>query len=382
VLLGARAAQGLFAGLMVPQVLAFIRTEFPQGEQGKAMGFYGMTFPIGGLAGHLLGGFLTETNLFGCQWRTVFFVNVPLAVAAAIGAALVMPAPRRTRPAATDLSSVLLLAAGLFALLYPLVEGRDLGWPAWAFWLMAASLPLLMLFAMAQRAEERHGRVPLIRLGLLRSRAASVGIVVTLIFYCGMGAFFVLTLSLQEGLGYSPVKTALTMLPATMGIVAGNGLGMPLAPRLGRRLPMVGLALLLLGTATMAVVIALAGTGLTPWQLAVPVVMYGAGLGLGASSLMLITLSGAGPADAGAASGLVSTVVQLGLAAGPATIGSVFFSRLVADADFAGATEGSLLVGLILFAAALVACCLLPRGPLVDEQAAGQAAAAAGSNDH
>jgi predicted MFS family arabinose efflux permease len=325
------------------------------------MGFYGMTFPIGGLAGPLLGGLLTQADLFGWQWRTIFFVNVPVALAAALGAALVMLAPRRRGRGGADAPGVLVLAAALLAVLYPLVEGRELGWPAWAFGLMAAALPLLVLFVVLQRARERRGREPLIRPGLFRSRALSVGLLVTLIFYCGMGAFFVLTLYLQDGLGYSPLKAALTMLPATVGIVAGNGIGMPMAPRLGRRLPMIGLALLLVGTATMIAVVGRYGTDLTPWQLVVPVILYGAGLGLGASSLMLITLTGAGATDAGAASGVVNTVVQLGLAAGPATIGTAFFGRLAADGDFVAATQTGLLIGLALFAAALLACFLLPR---------------------
>ncbi len=364
VLLASRIGQGVFAGLMVPQVLAFIHTEFSEAEQGKAMGFYGVTFPLGGLAGPLLGGLLTEADLFGWHWRTIFFINVPIALAAAVGAAFVMPAPRRgygTGRGGTDVLSAMVLAAALLAVLYPLVQGRELGWPAWTFLLMIAALPLIALFAARQRARERRGREPLIRLGLFRSRAMSVGNLIMLIFYCGMGAFFVLTLHLQNGLDYSPMKAALTMLPATVGIVAGNGIGMPMAPRLGRRLPMIGLTLLLVGTASMIAVVTWYGTGLTPWQLAVPVILYGAGLGLGASSLMLITLTGAGAADSGAASGVVNTVVQLGVAAGPATIGTAFFSSLTIDGDFAAAMRTSLLIGLALFAVALLACFLLPR---------------------
>jgi EmrB/QacA subfamily drug resistance transporter len=361
VLLSARVAQGVFAGLMVPQVLAFVHAEFPEAERGKAMGFFGMTFPIGGIAGPLLGGLLTQADLFGWQWRTIFFVNVPIALAAAVGAALVMPAPRRPGRGRTDLSSVVVLAAALLALLYPLVQGRELGWPTWAFLLMAGALPLLVLFVAQQRALRRLGREPLIRPDLFRSRALSVGILVMLIFYGGMGAFFVLTLHLQDGLHYSPLKTALTMLPATVGIVAGNGIGMPMAARLGRRLPMIGLTLLLAGTASMIAVVTRYGADLTPWQLAVPIVLYGAGLGLGASSLMLITITGAAEADAGAVSGVVNTVVQLGIAAGPATIGTAFFGRLAAHGDFVDATRTSLLIGVALFAVALLACFLLPR---------------------
>lgn len=358
-LLVARVAQGVFAGLMVPQVLSFVHAEFTGPEQGRAMGFYGMTFPIGGLAGPLLGGLLTQADLFGWHWRTIFFVNVPIAAAAAVGALLVMPRRAPGRGGA-DAVGVLLLAAGLLAVLYPLVQGRELGWPAWTFVLMAASVPLVGLFVLW----ERRTRTPLIRLGMFRGRAVSVGLLAMLIFYCGMGGFFVLTLYLQDGLGYSPLKTALTMLPATVGIVAGNGLGMPLVPRLGRLVPVAGVVLLMAGT---AVLIAVAAPDATPWDLAVPVLLFGAGLGLGSASLMMITLGGVGAADTGAVSGVVNTVVQLGMAAGPATVGTAFFSAL-AGGDYVHATRTSLVVGLALFAAALVACLLLPRADEVSPE--------------
>jgi EmrB/QacA subfamily drug resistance transporter len=355
-LLVARVAQGVFAGLMVPQVLSFIHAEFTGPEQGRAMGFYGMTFPIGGLAGPLLGGLLTQADLFGWHWRTIFFVNVPVAAFAAVGALLVMPR-RRAGRAGADVFGVLLLAAALLAVLYPLVQGRELGWPAWTFWLMVAALPVFGLFVLW----ERRSRSPLIRLGMFRDRAVSVGLLAMLIFYCAMGGFFVLTLYLQDGLGYSPLKTALTMLPATVGIVAGNGLGMPLVPKLGRLVTMAGVVLLLAGTVALIMV---ADSAVSPWQLVVPVVLFGAGLGLGSSSLMMITLSGVGGADTGAVSGVVNTVVQLGAAAGPATVGTAFFSGLAGG--YVHATRTSLVLAGVLFGVALVACFLLPRMSRVD----------------
>ncbi|TDV40617.1 MFS transporter [Actinophytocola oryzae] len=351
-LLVARVAQGVFAGLMVPQVLSFIHAEFSGPAQGRAMGFYGMTFPLGGLAGPLLGGVLTQADLFGWHWRTIFFVNVPIAAAAAVGALLVMPRRGAGRGGA-DVVGVLVLASALLAVLYPLVQGRELGWPTWTFLLMAASVPLLGLFV----AWERRATAPLIRLDMFRNRAVSVGLPVMLIFYCGMGGFFVLTLYLQDGLGYSPLRTALTMLPATVGIVAGNGLGMPLVPKLGRLVPMAGVVLLVAGALAM---VAVAGTDVSPWQLVVPILLFGAGLGLGSSSLMMITLGGVGAADTGAVSGVVNTVVQLGTAAGPATVGTAFFNTL-GDGGYVAATRTALTVGVVLLGVALLACFLLPR---------------------
>jgi EmrB/QacA subfamily drug resistance transporter len=359
VLLAARVAQGVFAGLMVPQVLSFVHVEFSGEERGRAMSFYGMTFPIGGVSGPLLGGLLVQADLFGWGWRTVFFVNVPIALLAAVGAALLMPAPRGVRREGVDLFGVLLLAAALLAALFPLVQGRELGWPLWTVLLLAAAVPLTALFVVQLRVRQRRGREPLVRPGLFRDRGYSVGLLVSLVFFCGMGAFFVLTLHLQNGLHYSPLKTALTVLPATVGIVLGNGLGMPLAHRLGRRLPMAGLALLLAGTAWTILEVTGAGADLSPWRLVLPVVVYGAGLGAGSSSLMLLTLSGVAAADAGVASGVMNTTMQLGLAAGPATIGTVYFGQLVGGSG--SATQAGLAVGLGLFAAALLLCLLLPR---------------------
>jgi EmrB/QacA subfamily drug resistance transporter len=368
-LLMARVAQGVFAGLMVPQVLSFIHAEFTGPAQGRAMGFYGMTFPIGGLAGPLLGGLLTQADLFGWHWRTIFFVNVPIAAAAAIGALLVMPRRQAGRGGA-DVVGVLVLGGALLAVLYPLVQGRELDWPAWTFLLMAAAVPLVGLFVLW----ERRTRTPLIRLSMFRGRAVSVGLLAMLIFYCAMGGFFVLTLYLQDGLGYSPLKTALTMLPATVGIVAGNGLGMPLVPKLGRLVPVTGVVVLMAGT---AVLIAVAGPDVSPWRLVVPVLLFGAGLGLGSSSLMMITLGGVGAADTGAVSGVVNTVVQLGTAAGPATVGTAFFSSLEGG-DYVDATRNSLVVGLALFGVALVVCLLLPRADKVSTEVSARRVATSG----
>ncbi|KAA9161623.1 MFS transporter [Amycolatopsis acidicola] len=365
-LLVSRVAQGVCAGLMVPQVLSFIHAEFPPAEQGRAMGFFGATFPLGGLAGPLLGGLLTQADLFGWQWRAIFFVNVPFALIAAVGAAFVLPRRRGREGVGVDVPAAAILAAASLALLYPLVQGRELGWPAWIFAVLAAAVPLIALFVVWQRFQQRRGRTPLVPPTLFRHRQLPVGLLIMLVFYCGMGAFFVLTLHLQNGLGYSPLKTAFTMLPATVGIVLGNGIGMPLAPKLGRRLPMFGLLALMAATGGVIAVVASIGDGLTPWALTGPILLYGAGLGLGASSLMLITIEGVAAAEAGAASGVVNTVVQLGTAAGPATAGTVFFGGLAAGEGFAAATEAALFLGLALFAAALLTSLLLPRRKTVD----------------
>lgn len=141
VLITARVVQGVGAGLMVPQVLSFIHAEFDETERPKAMGLFALTFPIGGMAGPLLGGLLTEGNLFGTGWRAIFLVNLPVGVLALVGALVLMPARPGLLRHRMDPRGLGLLVAGLFALFFPLVEGRELGWPIWLIGLLVAAVP-------------------------------------------------------------------------------------------------------------------------------------------------------------------------------------------------------------------------------------------------
>src|SRR6266567_2564562 len=146
-LIGCRVAQGLMGGLMVPQVLAIIQVIFRSAERIKALAGFGVTAGLGTVSGPLLGGLLIQHNLFGLGWRPIFLINVPVGVIAVAASALLVRESRAPRPPKLDPVGVALISAALLALLYPLVQGRQLGWPAWTFVSMAASVPLLALFA-------------------------------------------------------------------------------------------------------------------------------------------------------------------------------------------------------------------------------------------
>ena len=137
-LIAARAMAGMAAAITLPQVLATLRTVFTGKEHGAAFGIYGAMGGIATAAGLLLGGVLTSANILGWGWRTIFFVNVPVALAALIAAAVLVPETRSERPLRPDLRGMALAAAGLVAIVYPLFEGRSLGWPAWCFGCLAA----------------------------------------------------------------------------------------------------------------------------------------------------------------------------------------------------------------------------------------------------
>ncbi|MFC4943590.1 MFS transporter [Pseudonocardia sp. GCM10023141] len=358
VLIAARIVQGIGSGLMVPQVLSFIFAEFDEAERPRAMTCYAAAFPLGGVAGPLLGGVLTEADLFGSGWRAIFLINLPIGALAVVGALLTMPTRPRTGGARLDLGGLTLLAAALFAIFYPLVQGRELGWPAWSIVLLVAAVPLLGLFALQQRALARRGGEPLNVPGLLRHRSLAAGQAVMFVVNTALGVFFVLTLHLQSGLGFSPLQAALTFVPATLGIVVGNVLAMQLAPRLGRVFTAAAIGVLLVGLAVIALLVGALSAALSGWALVAPVVVFGLGMGAVLNALFGTSMSEIRPDQAGSASGIMNTTVQLGTAAGIALSGTVFFSRL--GEGSVAATVGALAVSVGLLAGGLVLTLALP----------------------
>ena len=358
-LLVARLAQGASAGVMVPQVLAFIQSEFPDNERGKAFGIYGITFPIGGLAGPLLGGVLVGADLLGLGWRAIFMVNVPIGIATFAAAALLMPRRAHRPGTSIDGVGVLLAASALVSFLVPLTQGWQSGWPVWSIALLVAAVLLAGLFLLHEGHRAARGADPLVDPSLLRTTGFAGGLIVAWLFFAGMSVFFVLTLHLQSALGYSPMTTALAFLPATIGIVVGNGLAISVSTGRGRGFVAVGVALSALGVAGIAATLWMAGASLQGWQLLPATIAFGTGLGMTAGKLVNAVLVDVPIAQAGAASGVVNTVLQVGVTTGIAIVGTVYFNR-VADAGSTEAASVALVVALGMLGVALLATRLLP----------------------
>src|SRR5499425_3831489 len=145
-LIAFRVAQGAMGAIMVPQVLAVIQVIFPPAERIKALAGFGVTAGLGTISGPLIGGLLIQHNLFGLGWRPIFLINVPIGVIAVAASAVLVRESKAPSPPKLDPIGVGLISAALLLLLYPLVEGRQLGWPAWTFASMAASVPVLAAF--------------------------------------------------------------------------------------------------------------------------------------------------------------------------------------------------------------------------------------------
>jgi EmrB/QacA subfamily drug resistance transporter len=328
-LIGCRVAQGAMGAIMVPQVLAVIQVIFPPHERIKALAGFGVTAGLGTVSGPLLGGLLIQHDLFGLGWRTIFLINVPVGVIAFAASAVLVRESKAASPPRLDPVGVGLISAALLLLLYPLVQGRQLGWPAWTYVSMALCLPVLAAFVWYERIKGRRDGSPLVPLGLFRDRAFSAGMAVAVTFFLGIASFgLVLTLFLQLGLGFNPLHAGLTFLPFSAGVLVSSGAAARLAPRFGRGVTMAGALIIAAGMAGLIATVHHYGAAVTTWDLVPGLVAAGLGVGAVIAPLADIVLAGVPHRDAGSASGVFNTGLQVGNSIGIALIGVIFFGML------------------------------------------------------
>jgi EmrB/QacA subfamily drug resistance transporter len=337
-LIAARVAQGIGAALVSPQVLALLRVTFTGPEQNTAFAVYGGVLGIAGVLGQVAGGLLVRADLFGLSWRPIFLINVPIGLAALVAAVLLVPESRPPEARRLDLGGVAIVSVGLFLLVFPLVVGRDAGWPTWTLVSLAASVPVLAAFAWFERWLTARGGAPLIDLALFRDRAFTVGVLLTTLLFIGnTGYFFALALYLQIGLRYPPLQAGLTFLPDAAAFFVAATLSARLAPRLGSRLLLLGVVCRIVGLLTALLVVRYGGDNVSGWMLAPGLAIQGFGSGSISAPLIAFVLRGIKGGDAGTAAGTLATAQQVASALGVALIGVLFFSHLVGHADRAAA---------------------------------------------
>ncbi|MEV0625215.1 MFS transporter [Nonomuraea wenchangensis] len=366
-----RLVQGAAAALMIPQVLPFIQTEFSDEERPKAIGVFGMTFAVGGVSGPLLGGLLLNADLFGWGWRTIFFINVPFGLVCLAGVAALARESQTEAARKFDVLGLLIATVALAALFYPLIEGQALGWPVWILALPVAAILVFAVFLWRERAAVGRGADPLINPALFRSRAVSGGLAVAVFFFCGPAYGFVMTIFLQDFAGWTPLRTALTLLVFAVGVVFGSGAATQLAPKLGRRVVIVGPLVMAVGIGMVAGAVRLGGTEVGQWQLIPGLFVAGLGMAAVATTLITVVLGHVHWTDAGAASGVINTTIQIGTALGIAVIGTVFFSLLDSGPPADAAIIALVCVAALLLVSAALGFLLPPqqRDPVTQEQA-------------
>jgi EmrB/QacA subfamily drug resistance transporter len=369
-LITARVVQGTAAAAMAPQVLATFRAIFAGSERGKAFSIYGAMLGFASAVGLLLGGVLTEANLFGWSWRAVFFVNIPVAVGALIAGLWFVPETRDPGARRPDLPGAVLLAGSLVAIVYPLLEGRQLGWPAWVWVLLAAGAAGLGVLGLLEARRARRGSdgpAPLLRTELFRIPAFAAGLGVQLAFYAGMQGFFlVFALWLQAGEHFSPLKAGLTAVAFSVGSFIGAPAAVPLAHKHGRSVLAIGGLLMTAGIAGLSLAASHVGVNGSPWPVVPGLAVAGIGLALLVIPLVNVVLAAVPVEVAGGASGLFGTAQQLGGALGVALFGTVFFGYLTGH-SFEAAIVHVAPYAMGAFALCAILSMLLPRTAVSEE---------------
>ncbi|HET8601600.1 MAG TPA: MFS transporter [Segeticoccus sp.] len=353
----ARLVQGIGGGLLSPQINGLIQQLFRGAERGKAFGLFGATVGVSTAIGPLLGGAIIKLLGTDTGWRFIFFVNLPVGIVCVLLAFRYLDARRGADRRREDLDpvGVVLLGAAVFSLLLPLVEERQ--WAGAAkWWLLLVGAVLLAGFALWERRHAGRGGTPLVDLNLFRLESYSSGVTIGLLYFSGFTSiFFILTLYLQLGLGYTALLAGLTLTPFAVGSAGAAAVGGRIVTRYGRPLVALGLLVVLIGLALTDTVVSVRG-GDPSWWIALPLLLAGIGSGLVISPNVTLTVSEVPVAQAGTAGGVLQTAQRIGTAAGIALIGSVFFGEVSSShGDFARAASLGLRVTLVLVAIALAA---------------------------
>jgi EmrB/QacA subfamily drug resistance transporter len=347
----ARIAHGVAAAVVMPQVLSTISVAYRGPDYGRALSIYGVTLGLSAVGGQVIGGALLEADLGGLGWRWCFLINVPIGLLTLVAIPRLVPESRAEHPARLDVRSTLMVAAGLTAVLLPLIEGERLDWPVWTWACFGLAAAILTAFVLRQRRLAERGEAPLLDLTLFRERGFSAGLATQLFLAAAQASFFVyLALYLQVGRGLGPLEAGLVFGIVAVAYVAASGPAPQLVERYGRTVIGAGGVLLAAGLALLAVATGEFGVGGSLLAFVPGLTLAGAGIGLCFTPLTATVLANVEPSRVGAASGTLSTTQQVGFALGVAITGIVYFGG---GRDIGHAFEVSL-VQLTLVASGIV----------------------------
>ena len=350
----ARAIQGTFGALLIPQGFSLLLLAFPRAELGKVFGLFGPLMAVSSISGPVLAGFLLWLDPCGLGWRAVFLINVVIGVALYPLSARVLPRTDGDRSLRLDPVAAVLLIAGLLGILGGLITaGRhERGWLPVAA--IAAGVAIASLFVRRQL----RSPVPFLTPALFRVRGFVAGLAVGFVFFAAVaGLLYATSLYLQFGRGLAPLPTAALMAPLSIGIIAASFSTRGLIERLGRRLVALGLTAMAAGTFGYLAVILLAPG--TLWALLPPLLVCGLGMGACFGSVFAVALGDVRPDQAGSASGALNAIQQIAGAVGAALISAAYLAAPGKAARDAVASR--LVIVLVIIAVSLAALPLLPR---------------------
>ena len=324
-LIAARILQGVGGAVLTPQTLAILTTLFPPERRGAAFGIWGGVAGLATVAGPTLGGAIV-TYL---DWRWIFFVNVPIGIAAIVATFLIIPDLRPGRRHGWDLVGVILVTVGLFGIIFGLIEGQRYNWAqigSSVFTVpevIGGGVVLVVLFVVWERFQSE----PLVPLSLFEDRNFAVANWVAAAISFGMLSLFLpIVIYLQSVRGFSALTSGLTLAPMSVVSMFTAPFAGRLADRIGGKyILMTGITLFAIGFGALTLI---AGPDSTWITFLVPAIVAGAGIGMTFAPMTTVAMRNISPRMAGAASGVLNTTRQLGAAIGSAVVGAVLQNRL------------------------------------------------------
>jgi EmrB/QacA subfamily drug resistance transporter len=327
----ARLVQGATAGLLTPQNSGLVQDLFRGAERARAFGLFGATVSVSSAAGPVIGGLIIGAAGADNGWRYLFLVNVPIGILALVAVARIVPPPD---PAAEgtdtriDVLGALLLGLTVLCLLYPVVSVE--GGHRWPLLVLIGVPVFAWAFVVWERRVAASDRPPLLDLRLLRGLPGySNGLLVGSTYFAGYtGILLVLSVYLQDGLGYSPLGAGLLLMPFALGSAISSPLAGRFVPRFGRRLTVIALAVTMTGVCLIALLVAGHDPSGLAWVAAPLMFLTGFGGGAVVSPNITITLADVPPRMGGAAGGALQTGQRIGSAIGAAVLMTVYQTAL------------------------------------------------------
>lgn len=327
-----RLLQGLTAALMVPQVLSLITTTFPAAHRARATAWYGAISGVGALAGQIFGGLLLEADPLNVGWRSIFVVNVPVGLIAAVVAARILPRGAAARKTGFDALGAVGISLTLALILIPLALGRQTGWPLWTWLCLIAAVPVGLFALRHQGSMLRRGREPFINPDLFRNRPYCALLTSASLYQFYFGSLlFSLTLLVQSRLGSGPEKAALVFLLQGVLFTVASMFGGRLLRKYGARVMISGGVLVLIGLVLLFGELAAYHSDLNSGWLVPSLALIGLGNGFLLPPMIGTALSHVRPEQAGAASGTLTTSQQFANSLGVTVLGTVFFALAGSD---------------------------------------------------
>lgn len=329
VLVAARLGQGVAGALLMPNVLSIIGVVYTGADRARALSIYGLVLGLAAVGGQLIGGVLVQADIAGLGWRSCFLINVPIGLIALALAPSLVPESRGAPSSRPDLVGTVLISAGLTAIVLPLLEGRQHGWPTWTWASLAVAPVILGAFVVQQRRPKRRDRAPLLDLTLFRDRSFSAGLVVQIVFWAGQASFFlVLALYLQQGRGLSALHAGLVFTVLAVAYLVASLRAPALTARYGRGLLAAGALVLASGHGLLLGAVGEIGVAGSSAALIPGLLLVGAGMGLVITPLTATIMGDVEPRRAGAATGMLTMMQNVGNALGVAITGVIFFGGL------------------------------------------------------